>query len=1122
MPDLFSMEQGSRQSSQITGDATGDVSAGTLQAQIAELASEKQARSEKGQANGYASLGSDSKVPAAQMPSISLGEYKGSVADEAAMIALTAEPGDTCLRSDFDPDRVYLLLASPASTASNWASVTGYVVSVNGETGAVSLSAADVGAATTAQGATADAAIPKATGTAADQVLTFTASATPIATQLTTNTVLAKRGAGVVANAIGVAASTDLLDRDGGDGRYDPAGTSSTHANLTSAHGSTALNTAGAIVQRDGSGGFAAGIATLTGETITLPAAGQALVDGDTTPRTADSPTPLKVSYGAGVDNGAAVEIDVIGGGFVSHAIHAQIQTGAIAAGDDGGGLMVFIDKSQATGGHVDGLHVTVSRGNGADVSAVHTGAGVAPIHQVSGAEVALTVFLYNGAYTDITADVASAASDVTLFAADNDQAYIGFASSFGEIKVALATVASNAGIKPVFEFWNGAAWTEFSPMDGTRGFRFSGSISFTASSLTGWADVAVNGTTKRWIRITRTANTLATPPVEDTIVGVVGIEYSWDASGNITGRQFTSTVATGTAPGVVASTTLVTNLNADKVDGADASATPTANTIPIADSGGKLAAGWGGSASTLATLDSSSKVVQDPANATTTAATAKIPIALTGGQLAQGWIGSNAGGLGRALIDLGDGTSKYVPITGSAGVTVSATASGISVSGSSGGSTTSLYSASGISLTTTEWHRAQVVGSTDALQTVTNVYQSSSVSSTYDASELVSDTALLTRNSRVEMDPDVGDTYVSRIVATATASLLDYCPIQWSVAEGSISASGAELVFNGSTCITSSDSRLTTLITGTGDWTIEGWIQGTPGNSVFGSQAIANAASNSAWAIIFGATTPNKLELYLSTSGSAWTSAPLLTSTTSVNDGVRRHFAIVRNGGTMRLYISGVQEASAAYAGSIFASTRVWSWGGFSDLTGNCTVNAHTRVSDSCLYPSGTGFTPADPLVGPTWPSIGYGYSSLALSASELANLAAITLTETTPNGATVRYALSFDNGATFETYNGSAWSAIAIADIPASGMTGANIQTYLAQIETEAQAGGAVSRVAYGMTSVGGYAPTVDPSVGVDSTLYTALIPGTDFIRRVSGGAVLLQAVGSTKSSCFIRIFG
>jgi hypothetical protein len=68
--------------------------------------------------------------------------------------------------------------------------------------------------------------------------------------------------------------------------------------------------------------------------------------------------------------------------------------------------------------------------------------------------------------------------------------------------------------------------------------------------------------------------------------------------------------------------------------DPANATATPTASKIPIADGSGKLAAGWGGSASTLATLDSSSKVVQDPANATSTKTASKIPIADSNGYI--------------------------------------------------------------------------------------------------------------------------------------------------------------------------------------------------------------------------------------------------------------------------------------------------------------------------------------------------------------------------------------------------------------------------------------------------------------------------------------------------------
>jgi hypothetical protein len=85
------------------------------------------------------------------------------------------------------------------------------------------------------------------------------------------------------------------------------------------------------------------------------------------------------------------------------------------------------------------------------------------------------------------------------------------------------------------------------------------------------------------------------------------------------------------------------------------ANATPGANEIPKADGSGKLASGWGGSASTLATLDGSSKVVQDPANAQTTPAADKIPLADGSGKLAAGW-----GGSASTLATL-DGSSKVV-----------------------------------------------------------------------------------------------------------------------------------------------------------------------------------------------------------------------------------------------------------------------------------------------------------------------------------------------------------------------------------------------------------------------------------------------------------------------------
>jgi len=58
------------------------------------------------------------------------------------------------------------------------------------------------------------------------------------------------------------------------------------------------------------------------------------------------------------------------------------------------------------------------------------------------------------------------------------------------------------------------------------------------------------------------------------------------------TSGQFEIPVATGTAPFVVSSTTLVTNLNADLLDGYNTATTNTANTVVIRDGSGNFAAG--------------------------------------------------------------------------------------------------------------------------------------------------------------------------------------------------------------------------------------------------------------------------------------------------------------------------------------------------------------------------------------------------------------------------------------------------------------------------------------------------------------------------------------------------
>ena len=70
-------------------------------------------------------------------------------------------------------------------------------------------------------------------------------------------------------------------------------------------------------------------------------------------------------------------------------------------------------------------------------------------------------------------------------------------------------------------------------------------------------------------------ANAIINLPVT-SISGQAIAPSSVGATGNVSGSTLTSTVATGTAPLSVTSTTAVTNLNADTVDGQHASAFAT------------------------------------------------------------------------------------------------------------------------------------------------------------------------------------------------------------------------------------------------------------------------------------------------------------------------------------------------------------------------------------------------------------------------------------------------------------------------------------------------------------------------------------------------------------------
>lgn len=104
-----------------------------------------------GAANGIAPLGSDAKINASYLPAVAISE-SFVVANEAAMLALTAQVGDVAIRTDMS-NAAFLLGQTPASTLANWLPInqaTGAVTSVAGKTGDVTLVVTDVSGLQTA------------------------------------------------------------------------------------------------------------------------------------------------------------------------------------------------------------------------------------------------------------------------------------------------------------------------------------------------------------------------------------------------------------------------------------------------------------------------------------------------------------------------------------------------------------------------------------------------------------------------------------------------------------------------------------------------------------------------------------------------------------------------------------------------------------------------------------------------------------------------------------------------------------------------------------------------------------------------------------------------------------
>ncbi len=99
--------------------------------------------SEKGAANGVATLDADGLIPTGQLPNLAITDVF-VVADQTARLALTAERGDVAVQTD--NGFFYILATDDPTDDANWKQITaaGAVTMVNGQTGSVTLDTDDI------------------------------------------------------------------------------------------------------------------------------------------------------------------------------------------------------------------------------------------------------------------------------------------------------------------------------------------------------------------------------------------------------------------------------------------------------------------------------------------------------------------------------------------------------------------------------------------------------------------------------------------------------------------------------------------------------------------------------------------------------------------------------------------------------------------------------------------------------------------------------------------------------------------------------------------------------------------------------------------------------------------
>ncbi len=162
---------------------------------------------------------------------------------------------------------------------------------------------------------------------------------------------------------------------------------------------------------------------------------------------------------------------------------------------------------------------------------------------------------------------------------------------------------------------------------------------------------------------------------------------------------------------------------------------------------------------------------------------------------------------------------------------------------------------------------------------------------------------------------------------------------------------------FNGSSYLSVADNAAFAF--GSSDLTIECWVYATTSGASQGIAGQANSsvtASATSFILYLSSISKITVEFYVGST------LYLVTSSNNLVYNQWNHIAVVRDGGTIRLYINGQQDGTVAISGTINDSTNQlaigrpgeynsWYWNGY--------ISNFRIVKGRCVYPSGTAFNP-------------------------------------------------------------------------------------------------------------------------------------------------------------------